>query len=174
MGMIFTAIGGEGSVSDAFDSFLLNVVIASIISVIGSLLILFGRYKLLIGLMPGDKVGFLKAVVAIVVIISLIGIISFPIIFNDLKGAFKDIESESTGEDDAKLIEDNLGKFEEKTWVITTINSVLSLIEQVLFLLCFYFAYEYQKRNPQLRKGYQPPPSSPYAPPPIQYPPPPY
>lgn len=154
----------QGADSSDFESFLFNTIIAGVIVSIGSLLWVFGRYKLLVGLMPENKIGFLKAAVILVIIVMIIGIIGLGIVYSGLKGEFKDFKIEPSEGDISEDSLDNLtaalADFEKKTWGIDIINLALSIISQILFLLCFYFAYDYQKNNPQLRKGSTPYPST--------------
>ncbi len=169
--LVFSMI--EGNLTSAFNSFLLYIVIGALIATIGEILWVFGRYKLLVKLMPVDRIGFLQAAVVIVIIVSIIGLIVVPILFSGLQGAFKGLDVED--EESTEELQRNINKFSEKTSGISWLNAGLGIISQILFILCFYFAYDYQKKNPQLRKGGTPYPSPlSHTTPPPGYPPPGY
>ena len=97
VGFVFAAL--SGNISDAFESFLLNIVISVIIMMVGELLMIFGRYKLLIELMPADRRGLLKAAVIISILILISGILIVPFLFTEISGAFKDVDEEIEEED---------------------------------------------------------------------------
>lgn len=151
--------------SGAFDSFLLYIVIGTAIILIGGLFWVFGRYKLLSSLMPEDKISFLNIAMVIVIVSMVIGLITIPILFSSLEGTFEDIDK-----DEEELTDKDINKYtaeiQAKTIGFTLINGALSIISEILFIICFYFAYDHQKRNPQLRTGGTPFKPEPYYPPP--------
>ena len=93
--------------------------------------------------------------------------------FTGLQDAFEDVETDTDG--DVESLESNLADFESETWLLSTMSSLMGLIAEVLFLICFYFAYDYQKNNPRLPQTQPGPPGPPgYRAPPQQPPPPSY
>lgn len=145
------AIMTGGSISDAFDKFITNMFAIIAVMIIGSLCIIIARYKLLVGLMPPNRKGLLKMTMVVLVIVTLIGMVSGYILFNSLIGSVKD-SSEST--DNTAALK-NLTEFQTKSSILSLINEAVSVLSELLFVLCFYFAYDYQKNNPQLRTGIQ-------------------
>jgi uncharacterized BrkB/YihY/UPF0761 family membrane protein len=162
--ILVMAVGEDTSISEAFDVFIFYLLIGIIISLIGGILWVFGRYKLLYSLMPEDKKSLLNIAMVIVILSMILGMIVLSILFNNMKGAFEDVDEEE------KLTEKNLQKyltkFQTEAISFTLLSGVLSIISEILFIICFYFAYDYQKQNPQLRTGGRPyMPEEPYPPP---------
>jgi hypothetical protein len=165
--LIELILGAEDT-SEAFDSFLLLLVLGSIFGTVGEIFRLVGRYKLLIGLFPPKKINLLKNAVIFAVVISIISLVLIPIFFDDLRGSFDPSDSEESSSDEFipnYQYDEEVREFQQKTLPINIISSGFGFIIQLLFIYCFFIAYDHQKKNPQFRKNIQPPQVYPYLPP---------
>lgn len=177
-------IDEEASISEAFGTLLLNALYASVVGFVGTLFIVLARFKLLIGLMPPNRRNILYLAVILVVIISIIVIAVNFAIYDQNTDSFKEKEEEIFGDDEnlsrTERHEKNqelLGEFEAEMQGLQWLANGLSAFTYLLFILCFYLAYDYQKQNPQLRKDRYPPqppsgppyPRGPLEPRPTQY-----
>jgi hypothetical protein len=156
-GLAFSAISGEVTISELFDSFATYFIISAIVVLFGSIVFIFGRYKLLIELVPPDKKGILKFALILALILIIVGLVILPYFYNEIRGSFKD-NDEVIDRDNLDKLQKQLQKFQQKTIGITLVSAVLGIVSEVLFLLCFYFAYDYQKHNPKTRLGTKNPP----------------
>ena len=157
MGLVFTAMGGSLTISEFYDTFLFYLVISMMIILFGSLIFIFGRYKLLIELMPPDQKGILRFAMTLAVVLIIIGFILIPYYYNDLKGTYED-EDEEIDEENVDKLQATLQDFQAETIGLTIIYLILGMVTEVLFIICFYLAYDYQKTNPKARRGMTPPP----------------
>lgn len=157
VGLVFSAIGGGLTISEFFERFLLYMVISIIIISIGSLFIIFGRYKLLVELMAPNHKGILKFALILAVILIFIGLIIAPFLFIELKGAFEG-EDEELDEDNTEILQKKLQEFQAEIFGLSMMSTILGLISEILFIICFYLAYDYQKTNPQAQRGAIQPP----------------
>ncbi len=140
----------EGAtVEEAFDLFLRYMLIAIVIVLGGELCMIFARYKLLIELMPPHLKGFLKGVMVLLVVMSIVGLVSIFYIYSGLIGTYGDaiggVSSGSTGEAEMVALESDIVRFQEEAAAIALVNTILGLITHTLFVMCFYFAWSYQK-----------------------------
>jgi hypothetical protein len=90
-----------------------------------------------------------------------------PIFFNDLRDSFESADTEEDGIEGINRnyqYEKEIAEFQEKTLPITIVSGGIGFLIQILFIICFYIAYDHQKMNPQLRKDIQPPPINHYKP----------
>jgi heme/copper-type cytochrome/quinol oxidase subunit 2 len=140
----------EGATAEeAFDLFLTYMLFAIIIVLAGELCMIFARYKLLVELMPPNLKGFLKGVMVLLVVMSIVGMASIFYLYSGLIGTYGEalggVSSGSSGEAEMAALESDIVKFQEEAAAITLVNAVLGIITHVLFILCFYFAWSYQR-----------------------------
>ena len=144
--------------SEAFDAYLKNLITAIILVLIGSLFTIFARYKLLIELMPLHLKGFLKIVTFFTIIVIFFGFAVLFILFDGLIGTYKETLEITSGDEDELFLqvdttEQDFAEFQEKAYAMSLTNTILSLTSQILFLLCFYFAWSYQKTSSAIQKS---------------------
>jgi hypothetical protein len=151
------ALAVEGAtVAEAFDLFLRYMLIAIVIVLGGELCMIFARYKLLIELMPPHLKGFLKGAMVLLVVMTIVGLVSVFHLYTGLIGTYGEaiggVSSGSTGEAEMVALESDVVKFQEEAAAITLVNTILGLITHTLFVMCFYFAWSYQKVGVSFRK----------------------
>lgn len=98
----------------------------SILSLIGPLLWFFGGYKVLSDLIPFSKKILMKIALWIFVIAIALSFVQFIIIFSPLHYF---------------------------PHLIASLTRNLYILSHIFFTICFFFAYDFQKNNPQLRRS---------------------
>jgi hypothetical protein len=140
------------SASDAFDSLLLHSLYASIIGFVGTIFIVLARYKLLIELIPPNLKNFLYFTVIITIVISIVIIAVNFAMYDQLTGSFEEKEDEIFGDEEnldrnerLKKNQELLEEFQTDLQGYQWLTGGLTSLTYLLFILCFYFAYNHQK-----------------------------
>lgn len=143
--------------AEAFDNYLTNLMIATGIVVAGELCLIFARYKLLIELMQPNFKKFLRGVVALMLVVAVVAFALVIFLFSTLIGTYERsfelaITNQTTGTE-MQVVEEDFEEFQEETAGIASLNLALAMISQIMFLMCFYFAWTYQKTRGALEKS---------------------
>lgn len=157
--MVFSFMDSSASAGDMFSTLLDYVIYGGIMGAVGSFFMIIARYKLLVALMPPDKITLLQGVTAFTVVVTIVGLIMLFVLMPAMRDMVDDLAKEYETADDtdeeisAEEIQKRVTAFEEETQTLTWVNTGVSVAAQGLIAICFYLAYDFQKSKPPAAFG---------------------
>jgi hypothetical protein len=157
----------------AWDGFISDTLAGMVFAAIGSFFWFIARYKLLVELIPFERKSLLNAAIVVSIALMFIGMIISVQMINNMRDDMDGMNEYASFAEEEDELDEFTARMEESSSENTGLqwgSRGLSLIGEILFLLCIYYTWDHHKKNPQLRSPYPGQSSGGYPP----YPPPPY